>query len=160
MDRDAIIYHRNAEVIIPDELDLSALKFVGCRSQAEYETLLYLLDAGIRTKLSRKIGLGAKMNRHYCRWTYVQQVEMSSQRVIFRFNPSTQTPGPFNAKIAVTVCGSGSKFHWKSDPLNADSSLGVNWGPQVRIVGDYVAELLLDGKLAYRNRYVSSGTPF
>lgn len=38
-----IVFHRHAEVIIPKSLDLSSLKFIWCRSQAEFETLLYLL---------------------------------------------------------------------------------------------------------------------
>jgi len=38
-----IVFRRQAEIIIPEELDLTALRYVGCRTQAEYETLLWLL---------------------------------------------------------------------------------------------------------------------
>ena len=42
-ERDKIVYHRNAEVLIPQRLGLEALLAIICRSQAEYQTLLYLL---------------------------------------------------------------------------------------------------------------------
>lgn len=35
-----IIAHRNAEIIVPGELDLSGLKFIYCRSEAEKDTYL------------------------------------------------------------------------------------------------------------------------
>ena len=38
-----IVYHRNAEVLAPEQLSVSAIRYVCCRSQAEYETLLDLL---------------------------------------------------------------------------------------------------------------------
>lgn len=55
-----IIFHRHAEVIIPKSLDLSSLKFIWCRSQAEYETLIHLLSPKIRQKWQKKIGVGNK----------------------------------------------------------------------------------------------------
>ncbi len=54
----SIIYHRNAEVIFPNELDLLGLQYIGCRTQAEYETLLYLLPPPARKQWSSIIGLG------------------------------------------------------------------------------------------------------
>jgi hypothetical protein len=41
-DRDDIIYHRQAEVVVPDQLDFDNLKGIFCRSEAEYQTLLEL----------------------------------------------------------------------------------------------------------------------
>jgi hypothetical protein len=38
----SIVYHRHAEVVIPDELDLSALRRIWCRSPAEQQTLQIL----------------------------------------------------------------------------------------------------------------------
>ena len=40
-----VTFHRHAEVIVPKQLNLNALRFIVCRTQAEYETLLHLLPA-------------------------------------------------------------------------------------------------------------------
>ena len=46
--RQTIVYHRNAEVLIPERLELGAVWAIVCRSQAEYETLIYLLPPSVR----------------------------------------------------------------------------------------------------------------
>jgi len=40
----SIIFHRHAEVIVPEALDLSSLSYIICRSRAEFETLINLLS--------------------------------------------------------------------------------------------------------------------
>lgn len=50
-----ITFHKNAEVLIPDELDLSSLRYIVCRSEAEKETLINLLDEDTRLKWLSKI---------------------------------------------------------------------------------------------------------
>jgi hypothetical protein len=49
-DRGTIVFHRNAEVVVPKRLDLSSLQFIWCRSQAEYDTLIYLLPPNTLTR--------------------------------------------------------------------------------------------------------------
>ena len=53
--RPKIVYHRNAEVLIPQRLDLRAVQNIFCRSQAEYETLLNLLPTAARSRWASKI---------------------------------------------------------------------------------------------------------
>ena len=48
-DRDQVIYHRNAEVLVPQRMGLENLRYIGCRSNAEYKTLLHLLPPGTRS---------------------------------------------------------------------------------------------------------------
>lgn len=50
-----IKFHRNAEVIVPNEIDLKFLHYIFCRSEAEKETLLNLLPEEIKKKWIRKI---------------------------------------------------------------------------------------------------------
>lgn len=54
-ERDLIVGARHDEVIIPDQLDLDDLKNIWCRSEAEYKTLLNLLDPLSRKKWNSKI---------------------------------------------------------------------------------------------------------
>lgn len=53
--RDTVVFHRHAEVVVPRQLDLSALRFIYCRSEAERETLLYLLPPELVKRYYNKI---------------------------------------------------------------------------------------------------------
>jgi hypothetical protein len=154
-----IIFHRNAEVIVPDELDLSPLRFVGCRTQAEYETLLHLLGPEARKKWSVKIGLGVKASLHYRRWTFVEQVELTRGKIRFQFNPSSETPGPFRAYVEIREDETGDEYCWSQDLFLASSTLEL----EIRVLKHpeaYTVRLELDGQLAYSNHFEVEDIPF
>ena len=158
-DKATIIFHRNAEVIVPDELDLSPLRFVGCRTQAEYETLLDLLGAEARKRWSAKIGLGVKASLHYRFWTFVEQVELTRERIRFQFNPSSKTPGPFRAYVNIREHETGDAYGWSQESFLANSTLELD----VRVLRHpeaYTVRLELDGQLAYSNRFEEQYIPF
>ena len=158
-ERGPIIFHRHAEIIVPDELELSPLRFVGCRTQAEYETLLHLLEPEARKKWSAKIGLGTKANLHYRHWTFVEQVELSRQGVRFHFNPSSKTPGPFHARVELCETASGDEYSWESGSCSASSTLTINTR-SLRHPEGYKVRLELEGRVAYSNSYEEGDIPF
>ena len=148
-----IIFHRHAEAIVPNELDLSSLRFVGCRTQAEYETLLHLLEPTPRREWAAKIGLGAKLSLHYRRWTFVEQVELTRKKIRFQFNPSSGTPGPFYALVRIHEDAGGNEYVWSSDRFLANSTLELSL-QTLRSPEAYTVRLELDGQLAYTNHHV------
>ena len=87
-----IVYHRNAEVLVPQRLGLESLRWIVCRSQAEYETLLYLLPPGAYARWVSMVSVQPNLHLFNNYWTFVQRVEMSSQRLLFRFNQRTSRP--------------------------------------------------------------------
>ena len=152
-----IVHHRNAEVLVPERMGLESLRYIVCRSPAEYETLLHLLPLGTRSRCQEKIGVRPELfNRE---WTFVERVEMSAERVIFRFNRNTKTPGPFDARVALVETGTGQRFNWRDGEYQAKNTLTLmlhNMGnPR-----DYTACLFLDGNLAYAARYQGDALPF
>jgi len=155
----SVIFHRHAEVIIPGELDLSALRFIGCRTQAEYETLFHLLASEARERWSAKMGLGTRANLHFRRWTFVEQVDLSSKEIRFKFNPSSSTPGPFYACVVIREDSTGDEYAWENRSYMADSELRL----ALRSLKDpsgYVVKLTLDGRLVYSNHYQEYDIPF
>ena len=114
--RSTIVYHRNAEVLVPKRLDLGAIRRICCRSEAEYETLLHLLPPGTRSRWVNKIGVQSPLNLFHNRWTFVQQTEMSDEKLILRFNQTTNTPGPFDARIAISeiMSESSKTYKWRN----------------------------------------------
>jgi len=98
-ERDEIVFHRNAEVLVPDDLPLeSSLKFIACRSVAERQTLLHLLPSDLRRHWLPRIRLGDQ-GLFYRRWSFVEEVVVIDDLVVFRCNPNTQIPGPFEVKL-------------------------------------------------------------
>lgn len=148
----SIVFHRHAEVIVPDKLDLSPLKYVVCRTQAEFETLLLLLEPGAREKWSKHIGPVAKANLHFRYWTFVEAVELSRERIRVKFNPSSKTPGPFHANMEITEGATRETYVWEKDTYQASNTLLVNI-QNLPHPESYTVRIELDGNLAYLGRY-------
>jgi hypothetical protein len=145
-----VIFRRCAEVLVPESLPLTHLKHVFCRSQAEYETLYSLLNFQTRRALSAKIGVSAAL--HFKKWTYVESAELAEDRVMFRFSPSTKTPGPFRIELNVLERDGSVLGRWRSDEYHANDRLVVSLHSRL---STYVVELTLDGELAYRSVFTS-----
>ena len=151
-ERNAIVFHRHAEVIVPGQLDLGALRYIVCRSQAEYETFLHLLPASIRRHWRNRIGLGNRMNLFDKHWTYVQSVDLSSTRTVFRFNTPSRTPGPFHANASFTDTVSDRQFTWEKASFSTDEPLPLDLS-KIGPLWDYYVRLSFDGHIAYAGRY-------
>ena len=150
-ERDTIVFHRNAEVIIP-RLDLDSVQLVGCRSQAEYEILLHLLPSTARSRWMKLIGFVPQLDLFEQKWTYVETAELSSMSATFKFNNSSLTPGPFHIRVDFTDTINNEWFKWEDFVYNANQILNIT----LREIGplqDYSVRLLLDNNLAYAGRY-------
>lgn len=158
-DKTAVVYHRHAEVIVPTQVDLGALRHIWCRSQAEYETLLFSLSEGARRRWLKRIGCGLKTNLFYGHWTYVERAELGDRTITFHFNPNSRAPGPFAVRVDIAVPANGGRYFWQEsnyvllEPLSIDIS-------NVDIRDGYQVVLRLDGHLAYANHYASDNLPF
>jgi hypothetical protein len=159
VERGRIVYHRNAEVLVPQRLDLGPLRFVLCRSQAEYETLLYLLPTGTVNQWSDSIGVRPNLRLFFNKWTFVEQVELSTTRLLFRFNKGTETPGPFDARVEITESPTGLRYTWHNAHFQAADILDLRL-PAVKNPQDYSVRLLLDKQPAFAGRYQVEELPF
>ena len=176
--RREIIRRRNAEVLIPQRLGLESVQMVLCRSQAEYETLLYLLPNDVNDQWSSRIGVDTRMNLFHSSWTFVEQVVMGSQRLLFRFNPDTMTPGPFRASVELEVpadpqsdflyleildldrlAGHSQTYSWTDNEFYACDVLRFTLA-RLGNPSEYSVRLELDGQLAYAGKYESTDLPF
>ena len=94
-----VVAHRNAEVIIPNSLNLNYLKHIVCRSSAEKDTLLNLLSDDSYQAWKSKITIDTKNYFFWKKWTYVEEVILSSSYLILQFPPDSKSPGPFKLNI-------------------------------------------------------------
>ena len=161
-DRSTIIYHRNAEVLIPQRLELRSVRMILCRSQAEYDTLLNLLPLGVRNRWANKIGIVPELNLFHNKWTFVQQVELSNSAILFRFNPNTETPGPFDARVEIyerLAEGGSNRYTWSNAQFLASDVLDLDLS-NLRNPQEYSVSLYLDGHIAFEGRYQGYDLPF
>ncbi len=151
-DRQEIVRRRHAEVLVPRRMELDGLRSIVCRSDAEYKTLLQLLSPESHSRWARKIGVLAGLQLFHREWTFVEQVDMDSQRIVFRFNRSSRTPSPFNASVEIEETLTGRRYHWQDSEFSCDRELPLHLS-NLRDPSDYAAHLFLDGQLAFSNRY-------
>ena len=155
-----VVFHRHAEVIVPKRMGLETLRYIVCRSQAEYETLLHLLPRNILGRWGRNIRSDSQTRLFFKRWTYVQSAELHSSHVVLHFNTAQQQDqGTFQADFVVTDTLSGKNLGIWSDQrfvANDPFRLNLSNGP----FGDYSVRLWLDRHIAYADRYQEDNLPW
>lgn len=148
----ALISHRRcAEVLIPQEIDLSALRAIACRSEAEKETLLSLLPYDITRKYSQLIRV-PNYRLFNKKWTYVESVRLHEKKVWIQFSPDSITPGPFRATVDFLDPTTGKTFTRKAVSSYAANVLAtIDLSPPLSY---YRIRLTLDDHIAYDNTYL------
>jgi hypothetical protein len=157
--KSTIKFHRQAEVVVPGELDLESLRHIWCRSQAEHQTLMNLLPAQIVKKYAVRMNQGKRPNLHFYKWTFVEQVTLEQSKISFAFNTSTLTPGPFLAHLEVTNRRTGEKYKWENAQFHAKDPLIVGV-PQLDKPTAYDARFTLDGAITFAGRFTPKTIPF
>lgn len=154
-----IVFRRNAEVIVPKNVGLGALRYVYCRSEAEKETLLHLLTPDLRQRYGRKIVATPRSDHYFRRQTFVLKARLSPDSVLFHFSPETLSPGPFHAQVELET--SSGHRSLENDGFDLSSLDDFIWRLTLRPpVLSYTIRLLLDGLLTYENAYEEIDLPF
>ena len=147
-----VVYCRHAEVLVPDELDIeNYLKFIYVRSQAERETLLYILSEEIKNALQHKVLIGTNGLFEPDRF-YVENVIFMDGRIIINFSKSTTD----KYRIQVKVTNNDTKKIWEHDADNIsleDKRLTIKLNEQ--FIGTHMELILkIDENLAYANMLI------
>lgn len=158
-EKPSIKFHRHAEIIVPGEMDLTALRVIWCRSEAESTTLLSLLPPQAVKKYGGKIRQGRRPNLHFNKWTFIEGATLEQNQVSFVFNASTQTPGPFAASLSVHDRATGKRYNWSNMTFNASGSLAVGI-PQIQKPCAYDVRFTLDEAVAYAGHFKPESIPF
>ena len=154
-DKKSIIFHRHAEVIVPGELDLSSLKYIICRSQAEYETLIHLLPQQTRLEWRNKIFVDSRALLFFCEWVFIRKASLSSSSINLHFDQSSQESyaSPFNARLEIIEVKTNKKYIWEQKDFKARETLEFNLS-NLDCPDHYEVSFFLDDNLAYRNTYI------
>lgn len=155
VEKRSIVYHRHAEVMIPGQLGLSAVRRIWCRSPAEQETLRSLVPEERWRGFWARVGSSSRPNLFNCKWTFVEQARLSADEIDIRLNPGTVTPGPFAAQIELLDDQRGLLGSWSDDAFDSrayEHSLVFDPNFLGRSAG-YRVRFWLDERLAYEGSY-------
>ena len=144
---------------MPQRLGLENLAAIRCRSQAEYETLLYLLPPNTLSGWANKIGVVPDRRLFHREWPFIEQVEMSAATLVFRFNRSDKPSSGFVARVAIVETETGRRYSWSDGDYLAQGPLSLRLN-NLQNPDDYMVRLTLDDHLAYANRYQEDDLPF
>lgn len=154
-DKKTIIFHRHAEVIVPEVLDLSSLKYIICRSQAEFETLIRLLPEQKRLDWINSIYIDTRSLFFFYEWVFIRKVSLSSSSINLHFNPSSQESysSPFNARLEIIEVKTNKKYIWEQKDFRARETLEFDL-TNLECPDHYEVSFFLDDNLAYGNTYI------
>jgi len=152
-----IAFRRNAEIIFPRRLDLSALRYIYCRSVAERETLLYLLDSDLRDRYARYVVASTRSDLFYRRRTFIETARLKSDGARFQFSPETRSPGPFQLHVDIIAGAKRYSYSDRNFELHSSHIFVLNYR---RYLPNYAIRLCLDDHLAYSNNYQETTIPF
>ena len=160
-ERDDIIFHRHAEVIVPDRISLDSLRWILCRSTAEFETLRDLLPTDVWTRWQTQIGVRTDYNLFNREWVYVDRVALMPNQATFYLNipRSPMDAGPFDLRLEVQDLSSNRRLMLEQKDAELRSRLDVDL-TELGQPDAYRLELFLDNHIAYTGCYTAPNNPF
>lgn len=150
--RSQIIFHRHAEVIVPDELDLQYLSHIWCRSEAEYKTFMQLLSSSAMKQWGNIIGGGKKGNLFYRQWFFVEKVNMTRETVSFTFNVGSRIE-PFNIKFSALEVSTGHNHTWEKESFKLEGNCLTISLFSMSDPSHYIARLFFDDQIMFCDEF-------
>lgn len=152
--KEDIIAHRQAEIVIPNEYDISnSLMKIMVRSFAEKQTLINSLPLQMRDEYEPKIYIDSRKNFFNGMRLYINEVELSDSSVLIKFNC-----GEYDLSDEVCI-----KYVITNKVLNKIFKYEhiINVKPSYKVhmmnsIKNYDIEILINGHLAYKHSYSSN----
>ena len=128
------------------------LQWIYCRTIAERETLLHLLDTAARAMWSTQIVVSDDLSVFERRFVFVDYVGISHDGVIFQLNPRADAQ-IIDVQVKVWGRGGAEIISYANTTMLAQPSATVKrWRVAKNLNnGKYLIEIRLEGHLAYRN---------
>ncbi len=143
-----LIFHRQAEVLYPEKLNLRNLKFIICRSQAELETLRYLIPDFQRMLYSGKMKADNIGNFFFKNRTYINNVSLTGSELQISFNYPEKNP--YTLEITINDLADAVIYQSKLENTILEPAITISKPEFLKL--DYLrVEIRLDDNLVYIN---------
>lgn len=150
-----IANYRQAEVAVPIRCSLEHLKRIVCRSAAEKDTLLELLDNGAFFEWANNVAVDNRL--YYTNGTYVERANLTQDNISFTFHTGQNPVFDVSLEIFDPTGNSYGRLHKEQHRLGPTWKVNLT---RLQDLGSYHAELRFDGDLAFKGRYLNDKMPF
>lgn len=163
--RDSIVRHRQAEVLIPDFLEVheSNLHYIICRSPAEQTTLLTSLNQEALQYWRPRILCNPRLKLFFGKWTYVIEASLDVEQILLKFNVSSDSKKPFHIRLEIIEVATGQTYLWQENDshlIDTDGELSIDLS-NLSYPEQYRCTLFLDDSVAFHGeRIEGSDLPF
>ena len=147
-----IKFNRHAELIVPEKCSLQYLKRIVCRSTAEKETFLNMLNWDSRRKYRDIIVVDTRNNFFEGKWTYVEEVSLSKETITITFNKCRESV-QFKAYLEIIEDDTELKYTWQDEAYEPEQSKVFNL-TNLKNPGCYELKFYLDDNLAYKGTFM------
>lgn len=158
--RDEIKNRRHAEVIVPNSLNLQYLKYIVCRSQAEFDTLRNLLQDKWPKWKDRTLKASRPQHLFDMNWLYISSCGLSRESAVLELNEPADPRdyGPFELETTFEDLRTGQAITWKKtiDNVCTDpTTKNLHFKSDVPLLDSshYTFRVAVDGNLAYLGKY-------
>ena len=161
-EKQRILFHRQAETIIPGSLDLRHLRWIMVRSEAEGATLKSQIGRHSRSLLRQYesiIRVNSRDSLFFRRWIYVEDAWYDGANLGVQVNADARSRGPFHMKLEIRDAMGSPGSLWKSENRDVhfpQDSFQISIPERIRRETIEV-QLFLDGHLVYDNRLAVGG---
>lgn len=156
-ERDIIVPHRHAEVLVPDKLklDKSILRYIVCRSPAEKATLLESLGIWDRIDWGELITCSPRLLLFFGKWTYIVEATLASDQAYFVFNENSESKGPFDLKVEFLETATGETYSWEeAGSQEIKKNRLTLMLPKLQQPAGYQCTFWIDGHVAFKGSYI------
>ena len=143
--RREIITRRHAEILVPHELEVSAVRAIVCRSEAEKQTLLHLVP---RAEIASLVYVfGSELFQR--EWFYIEDAHSEREILVVRIHRAT----PWQARthglrltMAAVERDTGQQWSWHGEHQATELRLSFP-----KPIGRADVTIYAEGQLAFRN---------
>ncbi len=156
--QDEIKNRRQSEVIYPKRISLDYLKYIGCRSQAECDTLRNLLPPAVWKQWQSKIAISKGQRLFNKEWLYIEDVTLTKKNINIKFNLPKKHEyfGPFKIGFDIKDLRTNNSYPFTkkySDIVSKFRDKSLNLNLSDIDMSAYDVKVSIDGKLAYSGKY-------
>ncbi len=161
-DKDEIISARQAEVIIPEAINLRSLKLICCRSPVEKDTLRNLLSSQLWDEWKDMVKVVGHQPVYFKKWLYIDRVTLDDDDVKIELNlpERSEDYGPFEMRSTVTDDISGESKEVVTENAKIDTGRIRYYGLKKYGIAGYQYRCSINGDLAYLGKHQDRSIPF
>ncbi|MER2173037.1 MAG: DarT ssDNA thymidine ADP-ribosyltransferase family protein [Carnobacterium sp.] len=147
--RNEIISHRQAEIVVPNEMSLNTLKKIMVRSIAEKETLMYMLSDDSKKKYNELIQIDSKKIVFFGRWTFIEEVIGMSNRFIIKTNRGEQVTN-YHIQVALIDNATSITYTYDNNTWPCVPEFEISFPTDI---ANYTLKILLNQNIVYWNNF-------